>query len=339
MQIRFSAFFFTILSLLHFCTATDTLSKEKKTLSVLWWNVENLFDTIDDPKTNDSEFTPEGKKQWTEKKLLLKCMRLAHVIKVVKLRTGAYPDILAFCEVENQEVFEHLLAFLPENRYTTAYNASNDPRGIDIAVAYDSTSVRLLGTTSKKVPVEKRNTRDISLYSFSANASPFHLILNHWPSRLLDTKWSEPQRLLAAKTARTLIDSLCIDDKSGDIIVMGDFNDNPGDRSVCQVLNATTDRKSFLLQPEGKLYNCWGMNRSRGSCYFGGRWLKFDQILVSAGLFDNKGVMMPESAFSCVVTPHMQTGKKKRPYATYRGTRYLGGYSDHLPLLLQLHIE
>lgn len=330
------------ISLLLLITLSITMHSalaDTGSLTMMWWNVENLFDTVDDPETKDTEFTPEGKKQWTEKKLLLKCMRLAHVIKVVKLRTGSYPDILALCEVENRDVFNYLLTFLPGNRYRTAYHASNDPRGIDIAVAYDSTSVRHLGTSWRKVPVKKRNTRDISLYNFSAGASPFHLILSHWPSRSLDTKWSEPQRILAAETAKGIIDSLRIASESSDIIVMGDFNDNPGDRSVSEILNATTDKNSFMQQPDGRLFNCWGMIDGKGSCYFAGKWLQFDQIMVSAGLFDNKGLGMQDNAFSCFSIPHMQTGKKKRPYATYRGQRYLGGYSDHFPLLLQLRTE
>ncbi|MCW8815258.1 MAG: endonuclease, partial [Chlorobium sp.] len=101
-------------------------------LTMMWWNVENLFDTVDDPLTRDSEFTPEGKKRWTEKKLLLKCMRISHIVKVAALKTGGYPEILAFAEVENLNVFKKLLSFLPDNSYKTAYHAANDPRGIDI---------------------------------------------------------------------------------------------------------------------------------------------------------------------------------------------------------------
>lgn len=306
----------------------------------MWWNVENLFDTTDDPATEDSEFTPNGGKQWTSKKLLLKCMRLSHSIKVVRLKTGSYPDILVLGEVENRKVFSRLLSFLPDNSYKTAYHASNDPRGIDIALAYDSTRVTFKNAISKRVDLKSKNTRDITLYSFSAKGSAFSLLVNHWPSRALDKAWSEPLRLIAARTARSIIDSLKHQDNYADIIVMGDFNDEPRNRSIAEILNATTDKKAFLQDPrKDMLYNCWSETGGKGSCYFAGKWLKFDQIMVSHGLFDNKGLSMPDSAFSCFSIPHMHTGSKERPYATYKGPKYLGGYSDHFPILFHAEIR
>ncbi len=305
----------------------------------MWWNVENLFDTHDDPETNDEEFTPEGKKRWTSKKLLLKCMRLSHIVKIVRLKTGSYPEILVLGEVENREVFNLLLSFLPDNAYKTAYHASNDPRGIDIALAFDSTRVNLKNSLSKRVDLEGRNTRDITLYSFSAGNSAFCLLVNHWPSRVLDKAWSEPQRVLAAKTAKSMIDSLKRQNNLADIIVMGDFNDEPHDKSIREILNATSDKKKFVKHPEDKLFNCWGEIDEKGSCYFSGRWLKFDQIMISPGLFDNNGLSITDSAFSCFSIPHMHTGKNNRPYATYRGSKYLGGYSDHFPILFHAELR
>lgn len=327
--------FGALLTLPSFCTAYAN----DNTVTMMWWNVENLFDTVDDPLTEDNEFTPGGRKRWTEKKLLLKCMRLSHVIKVVRLKTGSYPEILVLAEVENHEVFRRLLSFLPGNAYKTAYHDSDDPRGIDIALAYDSTNIILDRTLSRKVNLKSVNTRDITLYSFSAKNSPFFLLVNHWPSRALDKAWSEPQRLLAARTARTIIDSLRSSENLADIIVMGDFNDEPHDTSVRKNLNATTDRKTFLQNPKEKLLNCWGEIEKKGSCYFLGKWLKFDQIMVSHGLFDKKGISMQEEAFSCFQIPHMQTGTTGRPYSTYRGTKYLGGYSDHFPMLFHAEIR
>ncbi len=312
---------------------------EENTLSMIWWNVENLFDTKDDPATGDSEFTPDGRKRWTEKKLLLKCMRLSHTIKVVRLKTGGYPEILVLCEVENREIFNRLLSFLPDNAYKTAYHASNDPRGIDIALAYDSTRIVLNETISRRVNLKGKNTRDITLYSFSARNSPFYLLVNHWPSRALDKAWSEPKRLQAARTARSIIDSLWRSKDHADIIVMGDFNDEPQDRSIAEILNATTDKKAFSQNPKHKLYNSWGETDGKGSCYFVGKWLKFDQIMVSQGLFDRKGLSIPDDAFSCFYIPHMQTGRKGAPYATYKGPKYLGGYSDHFPILFHAEIR
>ncbi|MCG8343579.1 MAG: endonuclease [Chlorobiales bacterium] len=323
----------TFLSLL---SPALTACADDHRLTMMWWNVENLFDTADDPLTEDSEFTPQGRKRWTEKKLLLKCMRLSHIIKVVRLEAGAYPDILVLGEVENREVFERLLSHLTENPYETAYMPSKDPRGIDIALAYNRKKIVLDSALSYRVNLKGSRTRDITLYSFSAKGSPFFLLVNHWPSRALDKAWSEPQRLLAARTARAIIDSLRSLSNRADIIVMGDFNDEPRDTSIGKILNATTDKKAFLENPQERLFNSWGDIDDKGSCFFVGKWLKFDQIMVSYGLFDKKGLSMPDSAFSCFHIPHMQTGNNGRPYATYRGTKYLGGYSDHFPMLLQV---
>ncbi len=308
----------------------------ERPVTLMWWNVENLFDTRDDPETNDDEFTPSGSKRWTEKKLRLKCMRLSYVVKAAALKHGGYPDILAFAEVENRDVFRRMLSFLPGHAYKTAYHDSPDRRGIDIAVAYDSTRLTLLGSASRSVTFDGRPSRDISLYRFSSGVSDFHLLLNHWPSRSLDRSWSEPARILAAKTARNMLDSLQAEARQPDIVVMGDFNDEPHDRSVGEVLGAESDRESFLDGPSNALYNCWGDSREKGTYVYRGRWQKLDQIMVSRGLFDRKGFFLPDTAFSCLCLPHMRSGKRGAPWATYRGPVFLGGYSDHFPLLLRI---
>ena len=339
MRKRSSVIYVSLFTMFCLLIAPTAVCEEKNTLTIMWWNVENLFDTLDDPETNDEEFTPTGRKRWTEKKLLLKYMRLSHIIKVVRLKTGTYPDILAFAEVENRKVFNKLLSFLPGSAYKTAYHASDDPRGIDIALAYDSTSLTLRHAVSRSIRLKGKNTRDITLYDFVAGGSPFSLMVNHWPSRALDRAWSEPQRLLAARSARSIVDSLWSTANPADIIVIGDFNDDPHDTSIRSIMNATTDKTAFLKSPGNKLFNCWGLTGEKGSCFFMGKWLKFDQVMVSAGLFDTKGLSITDSAFSCLSIPHMRTGKKHRPYATYRGPKFLGGYSDHFPLLFKARVR
>jgi len=327
-----------LLSLTAVSPFNQALANNNK-LTMMWWNVENLFDTVDDPLTRDSEFTPEGKKRWTEKKLLLKCMRISHIVKVAALKTGGYPEILAFAEVENLNVFKKLLSFLPDNAYKTAYHASNDPRGIDIALAYDAEKIRLLRTLSYRVNLRERNTRDITLYSFTADNAPFFLLVNHWPSRSLDQAWSEPFRIQAARTAKTIVDSLLEINTEADIVVIGDFNDNPGNKSIQEILQATKERDAVLRKSTDKLFNCWAKSREKGSCYFRSRWFQFDQVMVSAGLFDERGLTIPADAFSCFHIRHMETGSKSTPYSTYKGQRYLGGYSDHFPLLFQAELH
>lgn len=314
----------------------QTALSEESTLSLMWWNVENLFDTVDDPSTDDGEFTPRGAKHWTRKKLLLKCIRLSHVVKSAGKETGTYPDILAFAEVENEHVFRRMLCFLPRHRYRTAYHPSPGNRGIDIAVAYDSTRLRLLETASWRVTFDGRPSRDISLYRFEAGTEPFFLLVNHWPSRSFDRSWTEQGRIAAANTLRRVLDSLRRSTQNPEIVVMGDFNDEPGDRSLSTILGSTTDKTAFLRNPSGKLYNCWGESREKGSYRYRGRWQKLDQVLLNEGMLDTAGLRLAGKGFSCFHIPHMESEPGGAPWATYRGTEYLGGYSDHFPLLLRL---
>ncbi|TCD47167.1 endonuclease/exonuclease/phosphatase family protein [Chlorobium sp. N1] len=316
-----------------------TVEADRNAITMLWWNVENLFDTIDDPTVSDEDFTPGGRLHWTPKKLLLKQTRIAYVMKAVKAHPdyGALPDILAFAEVENRRVFEASLNKITGGRYHALYHDSPDMRGIDIALAYDPRTIVPLTMKPYRVKLEGRPTRDILVASFSAGGHPFTLILNHWPSRAFDASWTEKKRIAAARVARAAVDSLLQIDPGTDIIVMGDFNDGPEDPSVRTVLRSTLNRKRALESRDGILYNCWDESLWPGSYAYRGRWSRIDQILVSRGLLESDGLRLIEPrAFSCFAFRPMFTKSGKRPWRTYEGSTYSGGYSDHLPLLLRL---
>ena len=313
-------------------------TKEKQVL-MLWWNVENLFDAYNDPLTEDDDFTPEGKLQWTAKKVTLKEMRIRHLLAAVAAHPDyrKYPDIVAFAEVENRRIFEETLAPIQSIRYKSIYYDSNDPRGIDVALAYNPKEIHPEASKAYSVPLVM-HTRKIIVASFSASGHPFHVILNHWPSRSFDTKWSEPKRIAAAKVTRHILDSLRVSNPNADIIVMGDFNDEPGDLSLKETLGSTFDAKKVKENKNTLLYNCWNGYKGIGSYYYNKHWQQIDQMLLSAGMLDNKGLAVANNAFHCFSFSHLLDESGKKPWPTYEKRKYSGGYSDHLPLLLKARI-
>ncbi|AOS83566.1 endonuclease [Chlorobaculum limnaeum] len=318
----------------------NALCKERQQpLIFLWWNVENLFDTKNDPGVDDDEFTPEGKRQWTEKKLLLKRLRIAQVFKAIRAdrEYGKYPDIVAFAETENRQVFAGTLSAINRAGYAIDYCESPDPRGIDIGLAWNPATVKFTGSKPCTVRLDNgRGTRLVIVAGFIASGRPFSVVLNHWPSRAFDAGWSEKHRIAAARVTRRIVDSLRTRDPLAEVIVMGDLNDHPADRSVRETLGSSLDRKAVRHSGGRLLYNCWNGAASPGSYFYKNRWERIDHMLVSAGLLDGKGLSIGKGAFRVFSIPEMFDRSGKGLYQTYAKGKFKGGYSDHLPLLLKI---
>ncbi len=314
--------------------------QQRKTVLLMWWNSENLFDASNDPATNDDDFTPEGKQQWTEKRVLLKQMRIGTTLMAIEAHPlyRKYPDIVAFAEVENRGIFQRTLSRVPGISYRAIYYDSPDPRGIDIALAYNPQSLKAGVSKAYRVTWGTMLTRKIIVAGFYAEKHPFHIVLNHWPSRAFDTRWTEPRRIAAAMVARHIVDSLLVADPKADIIVMGDFNDEPGDRSLKEILGSSQDGSMVKSKGKKLLYNCWAGYNGIGSYSYHKRWQRIDQILLSAGMLDQKGLYAPPGAFRCFSFSRMLDPSGTRPFPTFEKGRYRGGYSDHLPLILKAEI-
>jgi endonuclease/exonuclease/phosphatase family metal-dependent hydrolase len=310
-----------------------------KTVLAMWWNTENLFDPGNDPATDDDDFTPDGKLNWTAKKLILKQMRIRHLLMAVNAHPEyrKYPDIVALAEVENRNVFQRTLSGIQGVSYKTVYYDSPDPRGIDIGLAYNPRHLTLASSKAYSVNLGDKPTRKIIVAGFSASAHSLHIILNHWPSRSFDTGWTEPKRLAAAKVARHILDSLRLGNSQADIVTMGDFNDEPGDRSLKEGLGSSFDAAKVRANPEKLLYNCWNGYRGIGSYSYHNKWQHIDQILLSGGMLDNRGFTASNDAFRCFFISRMLDCSGKKTWPTYEKRVYKGGYSDHLPLLLNIH--
>jgi predicted extracellular nuclease len=309
-------------------------------LTVAFYNLENLFDPADDPSmTGDDEFTPTGKNGWTQERLDRKLEAIARVIRAMDAYGGA--DIVGLCEMENRAVLDRLVGeFLPKGQYAVVHEDSEDERGIDVALIYRPAAVSVRGHRLHRIDLGDDRTRQILSVSLEREGKPFTVMVNHWPSRSGGEEKSEPKRIEAARTAARVIDSLYAIDASADIILMGDLNDEPTNRSLVDVLDASAysgaafnDRMINLAAPVAEADTI-------GSYFYRGQWETIDQILLSRGALDNRGLVMIETSQS-VFTPEFIRDEKAdrtaRPaYRTYKGSQYIGGVSDHFPVIVRV---
>lgn len=328
-----------ILAIVFDCAAQN--SQEYK---IAFYNVENLFDTIDDPKVIDEEFLPSSKMAWNSVRYQEKLDKISKVLD--SIGAGELPVIAGFCEIENKSVLEDLITKTPlsKGNYEIVHEDSPDARGIDVGLIYRKDFFTYLSQEAIAVNFENdtTKTRDI-LYvkGLTGKKDTLHCFVNHWPSRRGGEQESESKRLTAAKTLKMYTDAILNGNKNAKIIIMGDFNDGPLNKSIKEVLNAsvtqpTKERNSLYHM----LYNK-AVNSGEGSHYYDGHYMMLDQIIVSHGLINaKKGILAGyDNAYVFRADWLMFTDKKtgdKRPNRTYVGPRYVGGYSDHLPVYLKI---
>jgi hypothetical protein len=310
---------------------------------IIFYNVENLFDTVNNPFKDDDEFTPGGDRRWTEYRLRQK---INNIYRALVAAAGyEIPAIIGLCEVENRYVVERLIGDtgLKIHDYGIIHRNSADRRGIDVALLYRPGKFLVLDTMFRRIcfPFDTlATTRDI-LYvrGIAGGADTLHVFVNHWMSRWRGQAVSEPYRNYTAAFLKSLVDSIFRVNPLSNIVIMGDFNDEPQDASLKQYLDAATD---FLDPTPGMLYNVSkGRPRIPGTLKFQGQWFLFDQFIVSGSLLAGKGKLKisPDSflIFSAdflLVPDERWFGQK--PFRSYEGFRYTGGFSDHLPVVLDL---
>ncbi|HOW30891.1 MAG TPA: endonuclease/exonuclease/phosphatase family protein [Bacteroidales bacterium] len=308
--------------------------------NILFYNTENLYDTRDDPAIEDGEFTPEAKIPWTPERFELKLERIADVFCSVV--SPAMPDIIGLAEVENKGVLDALCKTKGVN--TTAYGIvhfdSRDERGIDVALLYNKNTFIVTESKPLAVKTTRRvdHTRDI-LYvkGKTTGGQVIHFFVNHWPSRREGKLESEPGRLKAASILRQKVDEIFRDDANAGIIIMGDFNDEPNDVSLSRTLNALPPAMPFT---KSALYNLLysELEKGQGTTYFKD-WDLFDQFIVSGNLLTGENGLHCNPGSASIFKPlrliHRDRKGTTRPNRTM-GEKYYGGYSDHLPVLLEL---
>lgn len=336
-----------------------SLSAQKtyKVAAVGFYNVENLFDTINDPNRLDEEFLPDGEKKYTNKIFREKIEQLSSVIS--KLATETTPDgvaLLGVCEVENRWVLEELARHpsLVSRNYQIEHYDSPYNRGVDVALMYNPryfivTESEPLAVALKDKKGELLNpTRDVLYVKGLLLGEETHVFVNHWPSRRGGEEASAHLRQQAARVVRDKIDQIYAEDDDAHIIVMGDLNDDPNNISVAEVLNA--GGKIGKLN-EGQLYNpFYNLYRQGiGSLAWNDSWNLFDQIIISQSLLkdtdeddddddDDKPLFFKRA--EVYNRPHLtqKSGNfKGYPWRTYIGNEYAGGYSDHFPTIVYLY--
>ncbi len=310
---------------------------------VAFYNIENLFDTIDAPDINDEEFTPTGANLWNTQRYRKKLENLAKVISSIgSEHVKGGPDVIGLAEVENRQVLDDLVAMLPlqEARYGIVHYDSPDRRGIDVALLYKKASFVITQSTVNRLNMPWNNaffTRDQLVVSGLLDGELVHFIVNHWPSRASGPEF----RAEAAKLTRRLTDSLLAVSPSVKIMIMGDLNDDPVDPSITEVLGAKNDIRNLA---KSDLYNpYWQLFRDgKGTLTYRNAWNLFDQIIVSAALISPAPKTWKYSQAE-VHKPgfilEQEGAYAGYPLRSFAGGRYTAGYSDHLPSYILLSKE
>ncbi len=315
-------------------------------LTVMFYNVENLFDTIDDPATHDEDFTPAGEKKWDEARYRKKLEDLARVIGSVVPK--GHPVLVGLCEVENRQVVEDLAGTgrLKRAGYRVIHEESPDRRGIDVALMYDPQQFRYLShrTLPIRFPRDTTRVRDILYVKGRADEEVLHLFINHWKSRSGGERATEQKRIYSAVVLRRAVDSILNFEPQAKILIMGDFNDEPTNMSIMQILMAADKRKNIGRRDLYDLMYDQHNLHDTGTYSYKGRWLMLDQIIVSYPLLlDRHGWHTTYDgghifAREWMLYDNPKAGRKV-PNRTYGGPNYFGGISDHLPVYVTLQRE
>ena len=334
-----------IVTLLSFSMFINCSAQSDDTLVVAFWNLENLFDTIDDPEKNDKEWLPDGEKEWTEERLDKKFYNLARVIRSMNSNNG--PDLLGVCEVENQAVLDSMISrYLSDLGYKTAYIESPDNRGIDNGLIYKTQLFKLLNVQADTVHLSDAwPTRLIfGVNLLTKENEKITVFVNHWPSRSGGEKESEPNRIAAAQTLRSAVDRIFEQEQNAQIFLIGDFNDEPTDISLLNYLQAeplkcdSNATLSLVKDVDTDLFNLsYNLYENGiGSYKYKDDWNMLDQIIVSRELLLGQKMRYICGSFEVYKPEYIvtKTGNYKgAPFPGYGGSRYLGGYSDHFPVI------
>lgn len=326
-------------------------SVKDTTLYVGFYNLENLFDTDDDPLTDDSEFLPDSPKEWNQERLERKMFNIARVIRSMNDNQG--PDILGVCEVEHEFLLDSMNnQFLRDINYKSISPNSPDGRGIQTGVMFKASKFKLLETYTDTVKLSGRSRTRLILgvALLFNNSDTLYFFVNHWPSRRGGQEESEPNRIIAAKTLRAKVESILYKKPSAKIFIVGDFNDEPNNVSILEHLKAKPfqcqvedETKLTSIDDETDLFNLSYQKfiDGVGSYKFQDDWNMLDQIIVSRDLIVGDRISYLCNSFE-VYNPEFivtKSGKyKDAPFPTYGGNRYLGGYSDHFPAVAKFKI-
>lgn len=337
---------FFILFFVAFCIFP---SHSQTDFRVMQYNVENLFDYTDDSDKNDNEFLPGGIRHWTKGRYYHKLQQIAKVITAA----GEWdtPALVGLCEVENDSTVYHLLNRTPLRSQFYRYIMTDGPdqRGIDVALLYQRDKFAYIGHDCYRIHFRRhteKSTRDLlHVWGKTITGDTLDVFVCHFPSRSGGEKTTEPDRKETAKRLKSVTDSLFSIRTAPYILIMGDFNDTPDDPSIRTTLGALPPSND-AIEPD-KLYNLLLRKTGRliqGTHKYQGIWNMLDQFIISGSFIDPAGSLhiIPGSAH--IFSPEFILTKDKthrgiRPLRTYHGYKYEGGYSDHLPIIVDFSLS
>ena len=317
--------------------------EHKKEAVIAFYNVENLFDTENDPNKNDEQFLPTGDYKWTPERYHQKLENLSSVISLIGQDKGGVV-VIGVSEIENRKVLEDLAAMpkLKSLHLAVAHHDSPDRRGVDVAFLYNQKRFQVIDTNAFPVVTDDTNfrTRDLFLMTGIIDGTDtVHLIVMHWPSKSGGEKRSMPKRIAAAQAARNVADLLLARDINANIIFMGDLNDNPTATSIKDYLKPKVKIKDV---GKGDLFNpMWKMYQDGiGTYAYRDNWEVIDQMIISSNLLNpyrpNSYKFVATKVFRRQFMLTQSGSYMGYPYRTYAGGAYQGGYSDHFPVFLIL---
>lgn len=324
----------------HICSGQNPQESEEG-IRVMFYNVENLFHPSNDSLKNDDEFTPEGTRYWSWKRYYDKVNKVGKI--AIAVGEWEPPVIIGLCEIEDINCLKDIVFNSPLKKfgYQIVHQESADRRGIDVALLYRPNYFELLHQQAivLKFGADSRPTRDILYVKGLSNNDTLHFFVNHWPSRYGGQLATAPKREYAAEVLRSKYDSILNIHPDAAILAMGDFNDHPDDPSMLKILRA---KKTIDEMKDGDLLNLiWQYEFKKGTHKYDHEWGILDQFIASSGLITgNSGFKTPLEKAQIFDADYLleeeKDGVGKKTNRTYVGFKYHGGYSDHLPILVDI---
>ncbi|MDE6010756.1 MAG: endonuclease/exonuclease/phosphatase family protein [Muribaculaceae bacterium] len=313
--------------------------KQYQMYGVAFYNLENLFDTINNNGKYDLEFSPQGKNNWNGHKYRTKLGNLAYAIsQMTTTATPMGPAIIGVSEIENESVLRDLVSqdAIKKWHLQVIHHDSPDKRGVDVGLLYNPRFFRPTGVTNHRLVIPEMPdflTRDQMCVVGDLGGSPVAVIVNHWPSRRGGSEQSSFLREAAAALSRSIADSVMAVNPNIGVIILGDLNDDPSDRSCSQVLGAVRDKDA--CRPGGFYNPFWKkLDDGIGSYIYRGQWDLFDQIIVNHNLVSGAadGLTFKDAQVLNKEFLKQADGQYKGyPLRTFSGGVWTGGYSDHFP--------
>lgn len=316
-------------------TLPEVLDEERQgsAFRAVFYNLENLFDTLDAAGVQDEEFLPTAEKKWDSRKYRIKVANMAKAIRSV----GGWnaPELVGLVELENRKVLLDLIDHpaLRSGKYDIVHYDSDDPRGIDAALLYNTDLFEVIYAKPIKMRMENVRTRDILYVKLiMAKTDTLHVFVNHWPSRRGGKEQSEAKRVMAADILRSVIDSVLANNSSANVLAMGDFNDAPTDKSMLILAGEGSNALNNLMST---------LPKTQGSHKYSGAWDYLDQLLVSQALQNNTSGLVVKHQKAFVFNVEFLVESDERygdfvPFRTWKGPVFIAGFSDHLPVFVDI---